>query len=122
RLLVFKLGGDGKLAPPPDALALALTDESLPKQAVEQGAKLYAANCSSCHAAGTMSGGVVPDLRRSAIMTDSNAWSSVVLDGALSATGMISFKDKLTAAQAENIRVYVQAQARKQAQRDKKGK
>ena len=122
RLLVFKLDGDGKLAPPTEALALALTDEKLSSEAVERGAKLYATNCSSCHAAGTMSGGVVPDLRRSAIITDAIAWRSVVLEGALTATGMISFKDKITSTEAEDIRAYVQAQARKQAERDQKGK
>lgn len=119
RLLVFKLGGDGKLASVPEALPLIVTREKLPAAAVELGARLFGANCSSCHASGAMSAGVVPDLRRSSVIADSAAFRAVVIDGALSDAGMISFKGKITPAEAESIRLYVQSQARQQLRLDR---
>lgn len=118
RLLVFKLGGKAKLPPMPTVSPLTITTEQLPAAMVKQGAALFADRCSGCHGAGAMSSNVVPDLRRSSILADPDSWQSVVHDGVLAERGMIAFKGKLTRAQTETIRIYVQYQTRAQAKRE----
>ncbi|WP_150293225.1 PQQ-dependent dehydrogenase, methanol/ethanol family [Sphingobium estronivorans] len=121
RLLVFKLGGVAKLPPRPDVLPFAITQEALPAAAVERGGSLYAQNCSRCHSSGVLSANVTPDLRRSGVLTDKATWQSVVIDGILSERGMVSFRNSLTPADAESIRLYVQTEARAAAVRAKEG-
>ncbi len=43
---------------------------------------------------------IVPDLRRSAFLTNSAGWQAVVFGGALADRGMISWKDSVTPAEA----------------------
>lgn len=109
RLLVFKLGGKGKLPPPPPLTARVLdppADTGTPQQ-VAQGAKLYARYCLVCHGDGAIAGGLVPDLRHSGALGSADAIRSIVLDGALKHNGMVSFASAVTAADAEAIRMYV---------------
>lgn len=113
RVLVFKLGGTTKL--PDDKLIPA--PASPPGQqwdaaTVARGSSLYSLNCSRCHALGTYSSGVVPDLRRSGALSDQEVWKQVVIDGALQDQGMVSFRDQLTRGDAEAIRAYVAGNAR----------
>lgn len=119
RLLVFKLGGTAKLPPRPDVLPFAITQDVLPPSIVARGSSLYAQNCSRCHSSGVLSANVTPDLRRSGVLTDKGAWQSVVLDGILSARGMVGFKNALTVADADAIRLYIQKEARAAAARSK---
>lgn len=119
RLLVFKLGGKQVLPPKPEVQPPSVTQEPLSPTAVLQGQKLFADNCSGCHAAAAMSSNVVPDLRRSGALPDAAAWKAVLIDGVLSDRGMISFKDKLNGSEIESIRSYVQMQARAEARRNK---
>lgn len=119
RLLVFKLGGAEKLPPRPDVLPFATTQEPLPAPLVARGKSLYAQNCSRCHSSGVLSANVTPDLRRSGVAGDKTTWRSVVIDGILAERGMVSFKNALSPADAESIRLYVQEQARAAAQRAK---
>jgi quinohemoprotein ethanol dehydrogenase len=56
---------------------------------------------------------VVPDLRRVPPLGDAAAWKAIVIEGALEEAGMVSFKRFLSAEDAENIRAYVAAQAKK---------
>lgn len=119
RLLVFKLGGTAKLPPRPDVLPFTITQDALPADAVRKGAALYADRCSDCHSSGVLSANVTPDLRRSGALASADAWRSVVIDGALSDRGMVSFKASIAPAEAENIRLYVQGQARAAAARGK---
>ncbi|MDB5662935.1 MAG: quinohemoprotein alcohol dehydrogenase [Sphingomonas bacterium] len=108
RILVFAL--DGTARTPPEAA----TPEMPPVQVRDRftdaqrsdGAKWYATFCQICH-----TGPVNPDLMRSAVAADKEAWQAVVIDGALAGNGMASFRDYLTPAQAENIRAHVAAQA-----------
>ena len=119
RLLVFKLGGEAKLPPRPDILPFALTSEALPASAVQAGSARYADLCSGCHSSAVLSANVTPDLRRSGIAADKDAWRSVVLDGVLAERGMVSFRSSLSPEDAENIRLYVQHEARAAAARTK---
>ena len=116
RLVAFKLNGRATLPPdpapagppkpPPASQAWSAGD-------VSEGGQLYAAICARCHGAGTRSNNVVPDLTRSAFLQNKDAWKTVVDDGALTATGMISWAKYMEPGGSEKIRGYVADQARK---------
>jgi quinohemoprotein ethanol dehydrogenase len=115
RLLVFKLGGKGalpKATEPVFAAANPPSDAFTPAQ-VTEGGKIYSANCAFCHGPDAHASGIVPDLRRSGVLTDAAAWKAVVHDGALKANGMIAFSRWYTPAQVEAVRGYVGQQAKK---------
>lgn len=108
-ILAFKLKGGATLPPiiheplPP----ANPSNETFSAAQVAEGGKWYGTYCAICHR-----GPVNPDLRRSATLTDADAWRGVIIDGALEANGMASFRDYLTPAQAEAIRAYVNGEAR----------
>jgi len=113
RILVFKLGGTEKLpddpvvdrgipAPP----VLDATDERL-----AQGRGLYQYYCWQCHGANVISSGVLPDLRRSAMLHSKEAWTNVVIAGALEDKGMGSFGEWLSPDDAEALRAFVAGEA-----------
>jgi quinohemoprotein ethanol dehydrogenase len=58
-----------------------------------------------------VSGGVLPDLRRSPRLQDAIAWRRAVVDGDLAPAGMPRFGKYVTPADAELIRAYVAKQA-----------
>ncbi len=113
RLLVFKLDGTASLPHyEPPVVPFNPPAEEAPSSQVSLGAGLYAGHCMRCHGASAWSAGVIPDLRRSAILSSPEAWEQVVLHGGLSAQGMVGFGDKLSQEDAEAIRLYVGEQAR----------
>ena len=59
-----------------------------------------------------ISGGVVPDLRHSAVL-GSDAWYAVVQDGLLANNGMAAFGDVLNRDRITGIRAYVISEAQK---------
>lgn len=118
RVLVFRLDGAAKVPVEPatrQAPPVEVTDTFTDAQRAD-GAKWFGTFCSICHG-----GPVNPDLMRSAVAQDQQAWRSVVIDGALAGNGMASFRQYLTPAQAENVRAYVaqQAQALRKVPNDK---
>jgi quinohemoprotein ethanol dehydrogenase len=108
RMLAFKLGGNGSLPPVPEAQARSLTPphESPSTATVKKGEALYQSYCSACHGDVAVSGGVLPDLRYSKMLAR-DQWLSIVINGALSSAGMVSFSKELTQDDAEAIRSYV---------------
>lgn len=112
RLVVFKLNGGAKLpadperAPPPNVPV-----EAFSPAAISHGEALYGKYCGRCHGGGSRASNNLPDLRRSKEATNSSAWHAVVLDGALSAGGMVSWSKFLSPSDAEDIRAYVGDQA-----------
>ncbi len=113
KVVTFKLGGNAIIAEP-DLPAI----ERTPKAEIfgtaemnEAGTVHFARNCAVCHGQLAISSGVLPDLRWSQIAGDADAWKGVVMDGNLSANGMVSFADVLTPEQSEAIRAYVVRQA-----------
>jgi mono/diheme cytochrome c family protein len=113
RVVVYKLGGTGKI-PPVSLAPKNRTPATAPFGTAAmraEGLRQYARNCMVCHGALAISSGVLPDLRWSAIAGDRDAWRAVVIDGSLSSNGMVSFGSVLNASQAEAIRAYVIAQA-----------
>ena len=75
------------------------------------GASLYTRYCSSCHGVAAISGGVLSDLRHSAMSGSAEAFRSVVLEGALLDNGMASFAEVLSEEDAEAVRAFVVRQA-----------
>ena len=108
RLLVYKLGGKAALPAivPVEQKVLNPPPETAKPATIEQGKALYTRYCSSCHGDAAVSGHLVPDLRYSGYL-GSDAWFTVVLDGALKANGMASFAPALDGDQAAAIRDYV---------------
>ena len=114
RLLVFKLGGTVRLppaapAPPPPVLdPPPLTASS---EVIEEGHKRFVAHCTMCHEPPAASRAVFPDLRYSPLLHSAEAFSSVVLGGALQTSGMASFRERLTEEQTQTIRAYLISRA-----------
>ena len=114
RLYVFKLGGQTampKIVAPEAGPANPPSDSFTPAQIV-QGEKLFAQDCWSCHGPGAMSAGVAPDLRRSGVLPNAEAWNMIVAGGALKQHGMISFSDYYSDADIEALRAYVGERAK----------
>jgi quinohemoprotein ethanol dehydrogenase len=112
RLVAFKLGGtatlpDGPLPPPP----ARPPSETFADDAVRAGELLYFDHCGRCHGAATRSLNIIPDLRRSAALGNTELWRAIVIDGTLTDRGMVSFAQFVDAPQAESIRAYVGRQA-----------
>jgi len=108
RLLVFSLGGNAKL-PEFEGTVAALNppSEKAPRQHVAEGKHLFGLHCAQCHGVGTMSAGVLPDLKRSTALTSPAAWQKIVAEGALEVSGMGAFSHLMTDHQIDMIREYV---------------
>ncbi len=109
RLLVFKLGGAAVLPAPakPDRTVVAAPAAIGSTPQIAQGQALFGRYCQVCHGASAGSGGVLPNLQRSATLANAAAWKSILIDGALADNGMVSFAKVMTPEQAELIRYYV---------------
>ena len=112
RLLVYKLGGTAALPPipPPVPQVVSAPPNFGDAATVAHGKELYGQNCSLCHDGGRGMGGF-PDLRYSALLQSDVAFKTVVIDGALTENGMLSFAKTLSAKDAEAIRAYLTTQA-----------
>jgi quinohemoprotein ethanol dehydrogenase len=113
RVYVFKIGGNAPkpvLDRVPAANRAPPTIPITPEQ-YTRGAQLYSQFCVTCHGAGVIAGGAVPDLRRSPRLHDSVVWTRIVHKGELNGRGMPGFWEQLTPSDAELIRAYVARQA-----------
>ena len=109
RLMVFKLGGTAKLPPIAAAAALQRPPRLTGSEAqVNEGRKLFAETCSTCH--GRDARGGLKDLRWMTPETH-EAFLDIVLRGTRTDKGMASFADILTQEQAEAIHHYLIARA-----------
>jgi quinohemoprotein ethanol dehydrogenase len=108
RMLVFELGGNRSLplvqATEPPQLT-ALPNPASPAT-IRKGERLFQTYCAGCHGDVAVSGGVLPDLRRSSALTD-DTWFEIVLRGDLQSDGMVSFANELSRDDAVAIRSYV---------------
>ncbi|MES2302598.1 MAG: PQQ-dependent dehydrogenase, methanol/ethanol family [Pseudomonadota bacterium] len=114
RVLVFKLGGTlpyDRVDTTPDPVdpPEAVTSD---KAVLRRGAEKYGVFCAACHGFGAISGQVLPDLRRSPVMHDADAFRMVVKEGALLANGMPQFGAELPDTDVEAIRAFVADEAR----------
>jgi quinohemoprotein ethanol dehydrogenase len=122
RMLAFKLNGaailppDAPLAPPANP-----PEQIASKSDYATGKAHYDLYCARCHGFDTISPNVIPDLRRSPMLTDAASWRTVVIDGALTERGMVSWSKYLSPADAEAIRAYVGETARALEQQERTG-
>ncbi len=110
RLLVFKLGGTASLPPappPPPAPVLNPPPSTASKDVIEEGREQFASHCGMCHDSQYANRALFPDLRYSPALGSAQAFDAIVINGALQSSGMASFKDRITEAQAQSIRAYV---------------
>ena len=113
RVLTFALGARGKL-PKFERVAEPIQDDPEfvidPKKAAI-GAGIYNTGCNICHGAGATAGGAAPDLRKSAIPLDKDAFYQVVHEGALMPRGMGRFAH-LSDDELEGLRHFIRQRAR----------
>jgi quinohemoprotein ethanol dehydrogenase len=109
RILTFKLGGTAKL-PAQEAVEreIAAIPAALDPALAKQGLGVYTRWCSVCHGPGVESGGVLPDLRKSAPeVLEVENFRQIVLGGAYQPRGMPSFAKFLGPDDVAAIRQYV---------------
>jgi hypothetical protein len=109
RLVVYKLGGTAKLpvAPPAAAPVAFAPPANFGSDAqLARGQELYTQNCTICHEGGRGMGGF-PDLRTTPMMQSADLFKAIVIDGALTDNGMLSFKKVLSVEDAEAIRAHI---------------
>ena len=113
RVYAFKLGGSAPKpeipirripTPKPPAFATTADEYAL-------GTRLYEEYCLTCHGLAAISGGVLPDLRKSGRLQDAALWKRAVVDGDLGALGMPRFGRYVSPRDAELVRAYVARQA-----------
>jgi len=108
RLLVFALGGTGKL-PPDQVVTLPLNPPASTATAavIDKGFRLFHPYCNNCHGDAAVSGSSIPDLQHSPVLADAAVWESIVLGGARKDRGMVSFANELNKEDSEALRAYV---------------
>jgi alcohol dehydrogenase (cytochrome c)/quinohemoprotein ethanol dehydrogenase len=109
RLLVYKLGGDVQLppAPPIQRLPIDPPPATAAANVIARGAPIYETWCGSCHGAGVVGVGLLPDLRRTPLLHTPDGWQDVVMAGARKDRGMASFASVMNADDAQAVRAYV---------------
>ena len=117
RILAFKLDGTAKLPPDRGSETLAFDPPPLTAndETVARGKAIYHRHCVVCHGDAAVSGGVLPDLRASPGIDDPAAFNAIVLDGARSDLGMVSYAAELDAEEAEAVRAYLVSRAHESA-------
>jgi alcohol dehydrogenase (cytochrome c)/quinohemoprotein ethanol dehydrogenase len=114
RILAFKVGGNATLPPKPEMPArISPPGEFGSEEQLTAGGGLYMRYCAVCHGVAVISGGVLPDLRHTAMTSSAEAFQSIVLEGAYLDKGMASFAEVLSPEDAEAVRAYIVMEANK---------
>jgi quinohemoprotein ethanol dehydrogenase len=112
-VIAFKLNGTAALAPEPPLAPPANPPAQVASgEVVLEGGKLYGAYCARCHGFDAVGANVIPDLRRSPMLTDAKLWHAIVIEGLRSERGMIGWSKFINPDQGELIRAYVGEKAR----------
>lgn len=108
RMLAFKSNGKASLPPlrPIEEPILNPPASTARADSIHHGEAVYQRFCSGCHGDVAVSGGLVPDLRYSSVLTDP-LWFRIVRDGAFQSAGMVGFGKEVSQQDAEDIRAYV---------------
>ena len=94
-------------APLPPAPVLNPPPATAPAEVVERGRETFSRHCAMCHETPGANRGLFPDLRYSAALHSDKVFNAIVLDGALQAKGMASFKQTLKPDDTYAIRAYL---------------
>jgi quinohemoprotein ethanol dehydrogenase len=109
RLLVYRLGGTATLPVQQVQQAeIAALPARFDKALVKRGSDTYARWCAGCHGVGVVSGGVLPDLRKSEPAVY-DSLDAIVLQGVRSPMGMPRFDAYLSPDDVTAIRAYLLA-------------
>ncbi len=112
RILAFKLGGGAELPPKPEIAAARPAPEMFGSdEQIGEGGVLYTRYCAICHGVAAVSGGILPDLRQSAMISNAQAFNGVVIGGALLDKGMAGWSEVLSDEDAEAVRAFIVAMA-----------
>jgi quinohemoprotein ethanol dehydrogenase len=114
RLLVYKLDGKAQLPAPgplPPARQLNPPTAFGTAEQISGGADTFQVHCAMCHETAFGNRGLFPDLRYSPMINSAEAFRSVVIDGLLQPRGMVSFRERISADEAEAIRAYLTKRA-----------
>jgi len=107
-ILAFKLGGKATMPHEPIPLDKPQpSNETFTAAQIATGSKYFLMYCTICH-----SGPVNPDLRRSALLGNKDAFQQVVIGGALEQNGMASFAAYMKPEEAEGVRAYLNERAK----------
>ncbi len=122
RVLVFKVGGKAALPPPPPPAVKVLnaTPDTADAATVQKGFKIYSRYCNSCHGDAVVASGITPDLRYSPLVGTEDFFR-VVLDGAYTAGGMVSWSKVMDRKDAEAVQAYIIHRAHQTAQQKARG-
>jgi mono/diheme cytochrome c family protein len=110
RMLVFSLGGKAALPPvqPYTIPPLNPPAQTVDADTIRHGGELYGKYCSTCHGQnGQARAGLFPNLMRTPLLHTQEGFDQVVLGGARTEKGMVSFSNVLQPADAAAIRAYV---------------
>jgi quinohemoprotein ethanol dehydrogenase len=113
RVYTFKLGASSLVPPVPSDLTPVPAPPTIDASTavVQAGATLYSRFCVGCHGIGAISGGGLPDLRKSAALQTAEAWRALVLGGERADLGMARFDQDFSPEDIESIRAYVASEA-----------
>jgi quinohemoprotein ethanol dehydrogenase len=113
RILVYKIGGTAQLPEAAPILPPVLNPPPAfgTPEVIARGQELYGRFCGTCHGNDGLSRGMFPDLRYAGAINSPEAFKAIVVDGALTPNGMVSFAKALKADEPEAIRAYLVAKA-----------
>jgi PQQ-dependent dehydrogenase (methanol/ethanol family) len=117
RLLVYKLGGTAQLPPAgelPPARVLNPPAAFGTAEQLAQGAETWQIHCVMCHETQFGNRGLFPNLLVSPMLNSAEAFRQVVIEGVLEPRGMVSFRQRISAVDAEAIRAYLTRRAHEQ--------
>lgn len=113
RVLTFVIDGKATL-PTEQIVETPIADDVnfvVDAEKAKLGAAAYNTSCVVCHGTGVNAGGAAPDLKKSEIPLDKDAFKSVLHDGVLMSRGMGKFAN-LSDADLENLRHFIREKAR----------
>jgi quinohemoprotein ethanol dehydrogenase len=113
RVLTFALDGKGVLPPASPAPLPPLDPEfHADGEGAAAGEVVFERHCAACHGVAAIASIHAPDLRRSAVPLDRQAFETTVRDGKLVSRGMPAFPE-LNTTQLANMRQYIRTEARR---------
>jgi len=108
RLLVYKLGGDTThpIAPKVARMQNAPPPVTGTEEQITHGSDLFTEHCARCHGLNIGEPGAIPDLRYMSADTRT-LFNAIVLQGAYSGVGMVSFGHLLSEDDAQDLQHYL---------------
>ncbi len=112
RILTYRLGGNAVLPDPsvPAPLVFDPPEATADAETIARGKYLYHRHCAVCHGDAAVSGGLLSDLRASPAIQE-DLWNAIVLEGAMTEHGMVSYAAEVDSDDSKAIRSYIIARS-----------